>query len=50
MATTSPPQVSLQDAKSADANLADRINALFHSHRRPDGRMWTNDEVANGIK
>jgi transcriptional regulator with XRE-family HTH domain len=50
MATTSPPQAPIQDAKSAEANLADRINTLFQSHRRPDGRMWTNDEVASGIK
>ncbi|MBN7458301.1 XRE family transcriptional regulator, partial [Mycobacteroides abscessus subsp. abscessus] len=41
MATSSPPSAPPQDAKSADANLADRINALFQSHRRPDGRMWT---------
>ncbi|WP_043266600.1 helix-turn-helix domain-containing protein [Streptomyces sp. CT34] len=34
---------------SAQPSLAERIDALFRSGR-PDGRPWTNDEVAAQIK
>ena len=54
MATSPTPPISHSDAPpdahDAGVNLAERINALFDAHRRPDGRMWTNEEVATALK
>jgi transcriptional regulator with XRE-family HTH domain len=48
---TSPTTSNRQpDAHDAGDSLAERINALFDAHRRPDGRMWTNEEVATALK
>ena len=54
MATSPTPPTSQSgaaaDARDAGDSLAERINALFDAHRRPDGRMWTNEEVATALK